>query len=56
MTTCNETDEEPFQMQRDTCSRERQRVKRIGDINERARLLTFRRLREQGESQARQPG
>jgi hypothetical protein len=37
-------------------SREGQRVKRIGDINERARLLTFRGLRKQRESQARPPG
>jgi hypothetical protein len=37
-------------------SREGQRVKRIGDINERARLLTFRRLRKQREGQARPPG
>jgi len=36
-------------------SRERQRVKRIGDINERARLLTFRGLRKQRESQTRPP-
>src|SRR6266436_682303 len=39
-----------------SCSREGQRVKRIGDINERARLLTFRGLCKQRESQARPPG
>jgi hypothetical protein len=37
-------------------SRERQRVKRIADINERTRLLTFCGLRKQRESQARPPG
>src|SRR5437667_7738764 len=36
--------------------REGQRVKRIGDINERTCLLTFCGLRKQRESQARPPG
>jgi hypothetical protein len=38
-----------------SCSREGQGVKRIGNINECARQLTFRGLRKQRESQARPP-